>query len=85
VFYFNLDEIASETSLSFDEAKQKEKIIMDCASVMYAAATDSVSLSLFLPHVKLILSFYEVKLSPSLLLCTDVAPSNRYAASAGRY
>lgn len=40
-------------SLSPDEAKQKEELIMDCASVMYGAATDSVRLPFFLLHVAL--------------------------------
>ena len=43
----SLDDIAADTSLSLDEAKQKEELIMDCASVMYGAATDSVSLRCF--------------------------------------
>ncbi|KAF8191276.1 cytochrome P450 [Pholiota molesta] len=42
----SLDDIASEAALSPDEAKQKEELVMDCASVMYAAATDSTSCTL---------------------------------------
>ncbi|KAG6872026.1 hypothetical protein C0995_013808 [Termitomyces sp. Mi166 len=42
----SLDDIASEASLSPYEAKQKEELIMDCASVTYAAATDSTSCTL---------------------------------------
>ncbi|KAG6918232.1 hypothetical protein DXG01_015825 [Tephrocybe rancida] len=37
----SLDDIASEATLSPDETKQKEELVMDCASVMYGAATDS--------------------------------------------
>ncbi|KXN85410.1 O-methylsterigmatocystin oxidoreductase [Leucoagaricus sp. SymC.cos] len=37
----SLDDIASEASLSPDEINQKEELIMDCASVMYGAASDS--------------------------------------------
>ncbi|KAJ3562870.1 hypothetical protein NP233_g9312 [Leucocoprinus birnbaumii] len=41
-----LDEIASEVSLSPAEVKEKEEVLMDCASVMYGAATDSTSCTL---------------------------------------
>ncbi|KJA23191.1 hypothetical protein HYPSUDRAFT_39974 [Hypholoma sublateritium FD-334 SS-4] len=42
----SLDDIASEASLSPDEVKHKEELLMDCASVMYAAATDSTTCTL---------------------------------------
>ncbi|PPQ81185.1 hypothetical protein CVT26_010295 [Gymnopilus dilepis] len=42
----SLDDIASDASLSPGEVKQKEELIMDCASVMYAAATDSTTCTL---------------------------------------
>ncbi|KAH9475818.1 Cytochrome P450 monooxygenase 208 [Psilocybe cubensis] len=42
----SLDTISSETSLSPIEVEKKEELIMDCASVMYAAATDSTSCTL---------------------------------------
>jgi cytochrome P450 len=42
----SLDDIAAEPSLSASEAQQKEDLIMDCAAVMYGAATDSTSSTL---------------------------------------
>ncbi|KAF5348321.1 hypothetical protein D9756_010457 [Leucocoprinus leucothites] len=42
----SLDDIVSEGSLSPDKVQQKEELIMDCASVMYGAATDSTSCTL---------------------------------------
>ncbi|KAF9457241.1 cytochrome P450 [Collybia nuda] len=42
----SLDDIASEPSLSVAEAKKKEELVEDCASVMYAAATDSSTATL---------------------------------------
>ena len=58
---------------------------MDCASVMYGAATDSVSLPIFLPQVELISLLYEDKFYPALFLRTDVVAPICHAASAGRY
>ena len=43
----SLDDIASDASLSPDSVKHREELVMDCASVMYAAATDSVRLLIF--------------------------------------
>ena len=39
----SIDELESQTSLSPGEVAEKEEVIIDCASVMYGAGVDSVS------------------------------------------
>jgi hypothetical protein len=41
----SLNDLNSDTSLTPSEAAAREELIIDCASVMYAAGTDSVSIS----------------------------------------
>lgn len=39
----SIEELESQTSLSPREAAEKEELIIDCASVLYGAGVDSVS------------------------------------------